>query len=55
MITISKFDSLNTSVPCKFMVILQNLMTTNFRKSGKNRYDRKLPELDAMTMQIRTV
>ena len=32
MIMISKFDSLSTSVPCKFMVILQNLMTTNLEK-----------------------
>ena len=41
-----KLDSLKTSVAFKFMMILQNLIATNHRQSGKNKYDCKLPELD---------
>ena len=47
-----KLDSLKTSVAFKFMRISQNLIT-NRRESGKNYYDRKLPELHLVTMQIR--
>ena len=35
------------------MIILQNLITTNHRKSGKNKDDLKLTELDVVTMRIR--
>ena len=42
-----ELDSLKTSVVFKFMIILQNLITTNHRESGKNKYDRKLPQVDA--------
>ena len=34
-----ELDSLKTSVV--------NLITTNHRESGKNKYDRKLPQIDA--------
>ena len=34
-------------------MILQNLITTNHRKSGKSKCDRKLTELDLVTMRIR--
>ena len=48
MVTISNWMALRTSVAFKFMIILQNLVTTNHNKeSGKNKYDRKLPEFDA--------
>ena len=40
-----ELDSLNTSVAFRFMIILQNLITTNHRESGKNKYDRKPPEM----------
>ena len=35
------------------MIILQNLITTNHRKSGKSKDDLKLTELDVVTMRIR--
>ena len=35
------------------MMILQNLTTTERRKSGESKYDRKLTELDAVTTRIR--
>ena len=41
-----KLDSLKKSVAFKFIMILQNLIATNHRQSGKNKYDCKLPELD---------
>ena len=31
------------------MIILHNLAATNYRKSGKSKYDRKLTELDVVT------
>ena len=34
------------------MIILQNL-TTNQRKSGKSKYDRKLTKIDVVTTRIR--
>ena len=34
------------------MIILTNLMTTDHRKRPKSKYDRKLPELDVVTMWI---
>ena len=41
-----KLDSVKTGEAFKFMIILQNLITTNHRQSGKKKYDCKLPELD---------
>ncbi len=35
------------------MMILQNLITTNHRKSGNSKDDLKLTELDVVTMRIR--
>ena len=35
------------------MIILQNLTTTNQRKSGKSKYDRKLTKFDVVTTRIR--
>ena len=46
-----KLDSLKTSVVFKFMIILQNLITTNPREGSKNKYDRKLLGHDVMTMR----
>ena len=40
------FNSVKTRVALKFVIILQNLIKTNYRKSGKSEYDRKLTELD---------
>lgn len=47
-----KLDSLGTSVGFTFTIVLQNLVTTYHRKSGKSKYDRILPELDVVTMRI---
>ena len=38
----------------KFVIILQNLIKTYHRKSGKSKYDRKLTELDVETTRIRS-
>ena len=35
------------------MIILLNLITTNHRKSGESKYDRKPFELDVVTRRIR--
>ena len=44
-----KLNSFKTSADLKFMIILQNLITINHRKSDKSKYDRdKLMELDAV-------
>ena len=43
---------LKTSMSPKFFIILQNLIKAYHRKSGKNKYDRKLTELDVETTQI---
>ncbi len=48
-----QIDSFKTSVALKSMIILQNLITTNHRKSGKSKDDLKLTELDVVTMRIR--
>ena len=45
-----KLNSFKTSVALKSMIILQNLITTNHRKSGKSKDDLKLTELDVVTM-----
>ena len=42
-----KLDSLKTSVAFKYMIILQNLMTTD-RKSSKSKHGSKLTELDVV-------
>ena len=49
-----KFDSLKMSVPCKFMIMLQNLILATiieFLGSGKSKHDHKLPELDVVSMR----
>ena len=48
-----KLNGFKTSVVPKSMIILQNLITTNHRKSGKSKDDLKLTELDVVTMRIR--
>ena len=48
-----KFNTFKTSVALKFMIIVQNLTTTNHGKSGGSKYDRKLTELDGVTTRIR--
>ena len=45
--------SFKTSVALTFVIILQNLITTNHRKNGGSKYDRKLTELDVVTTRIR--
>ena len=47
-----KLNGLKTSIAFKFMIILQNLIATPHRKSGKSKCYRKLTELDVMTMRI---
>ena len=46
-------NTFKTSVALKFMIILQNLTTTNHRKSGESKYDRKLTEFDVVSTRIR--
>ena len=46
--------SLKTSMTFKFVIILQNLIKAYHRKSGKNKYDSKLTELDIETTRIRS-
>ena len=46
-----KLNSLKTSVALK-CIGLDNLITTNHRKSGKNKYDRKVTEPDVVTTRI---
>ena len=41
-----KLNSFKTSVALRFMMVLQNLITTNYRRSVKSKYDRKLTELN---------
>ena len=42
-------DSFQTNLALKFTIILQNLITTNHRKNGESKYDRKLAEVDVVT------
>ena len=48
-----KLNTFKTSVALKFMIILQNLTTTNHRKSGESKYDRSLTEIDVVSTRIR--
>ena len=48
-----KLNTFKTSVALKFMIVLQNLTTTNQRKRGERKYDHKLTELNAVTTRIR--
>ena len=48
-----KLNSFKTIVGLKLMIILQNLITTDHRKSGKSKHDRKLAELDVVSTRIR--
>ena len=41
-----QLNSFKTSVALRFMLVLQNLIITNHRRSVKSKYDRKLTELD---------
>ena len=43
-------STFNMSLALKFMIIFQNLISTNRRKSGKSKYDCKRTELDGVTM-----
>ena len=49
----SQLDTFKMSLGLKFMIILQNLTTTNQRKSGEGIYVRKLTKLDVVTARIR--
>ena len=42
-------NSFETCVALKFVIILQNLITTNHGKKGKSKYGRKLTKLDVVT------
>ena len=48
-----KLNSFKTNVALRFMIVLQNLITTNHRRSVKSKYDRKLTELNVVTKRIR--
>ena len=43
-------DSFWTNVALKFTIKLQNLITANHRKIGECKYDRKLAEIDVVTI-----
>ena len=43
-----KLNSFKTSLALIFMIILQNLITTNHGKIGESKYDRKLTEVDVV-------
>ena len=46
--------SFKTSMTLKFVIILQNLIKTYHRKSGKSKCDRKVTELNVEISQIRS-
>ena len=46
--------SFKTSMTLKFMIILQNLIKTYHRKSGKSKCDRKVTELNVEITRIRS-
>ena len=46
--------SFKTSVTLKFVIILQNLIKTYHRKSGKSKCDRKVTELNVEITPIRS-
>ena len=46
--------SFKTSMTLKFVIILQNLIKTYHRKSGKSKCDRKVTELDVEITRIRS-
>ena len=48
-----KLNSFKTSLALRLMIVLQNLITTNHRRSVKSKYDCKLTELNVVTKQIR--
>ena len=47
-------ECFKTGMTFKFVIKLQNLIKTYYRKSGKSKYDRKLTELDVETTRIRS-
>ena len=49
----TNLNSVKTSVALQFVIILQNIMKANHRKSVKSEYDRKLTKLDVETTRIR--
>ena len=46
--------SFKTSMTLKFVIILQNLIKTYHRKSGKSKCDRKVTELNVEITRIRS-
>ena len=46
-----KFNSFETSVDLKSMIILQNLITTNHRKSWRSKNNLKLNEIIVVTIR----
>ena len=46
--------SFKTSMTLKFVIILQNLIKTDHRKSGKSKCDRKVTELNVEITRIRS-
>ena len=47
-----KLSTFKINVAFKF-IILDNLITTNYGKNGKKKYDRKLTERDVVTIRSR--
>ena len=47
-----KLNSFKTSMDLRFMIVVQNLITTNQRRSVKSKYDCKLTELNVVTKRI---
>ena len=52
-ITMNPFTRYRIPFKTMHMIILQNITTTNHRKSGERKYDSKLTELDVVTTRIR--
>ena len=48
-----KLNTFKISVALEFLTILQNLTTTNQKKSGEGIYVRRLTKLDVVTARIR--
>ena len=47
-----KLNSFKTSVALRFLIVSQNLIATNHRRSVKSKYGRKLTELNVVTKRI---
>ena len=48
-----KLDSFKASVALKLMMILRNLVTTDYTKSGTSKYDHKITEFDVVIKRFR--